>query len=110
MCGILETFPWDGLALLRRNNTLYIVEPHPSGGVPVASYQIGAPGTMTYFLNDMLGTTLATLEGGVIRYEKLTTFGEARRRVTTSPAAVLPNDGQPQNFVPTTESLPPVTH
>jgi len=32
-----ETFLWDGLALLRRKDTIYIIDPHPSGGVPIAS-------------------------------------------------------------------------
>ena len=74
-----EIFLWDGLALLLRNDTVYVIEPHASGGVPIASAKIGAPHEVTYFLNDMLGTTLATLNKGVIRYEKLTAFGQDRK-------------------------------
>ncbi len=30
----IETFEWDGLALIERNGTKYINEPHPGGGNP----------------------------------------------------------------------------
>ena len=86
-----ETFLWDGLALLRRNETLYIIEPHPSGGVPIASYTVGDPKNVTYYLNDMLGTTLATIEGSVTRYAKLTAFGQPlKSSVLPAPGSALP--------------------
>jgi YD repeat-containing protein len=47
-----ESFLWDGLALVRRNDEHFINEPHVGGGNPVAS----SKGT-SYF-NDMLGTTV----------------------------------------------------
>ena len=31
----VETFEWDGLALIERSGTKYINEPHPGGGNPV---------------------------------------------------------------------------
>ncbi len=31
-----ESFLWDGLALLKRNDTVYIIESNPSGGIPIA--------------------------------------------------------------------------
>ena len=31
----IETFEWDGLALIERNGTKYINEPHVGGGNPV---------------------------------------------------------------------------
>jgi hypothetical protein len=49
------------------NDTIYIIEPHPSGGVPIASHPVGKPDELTYYLNDMLGTTLATVEKGTRR-------------------------------------------
>jgi YD repeat-containing protein len=71
-----EHFLWDGLALLRRNDTVYLIEPHPSGGVPIASHPVGVSGPVTYYLNDMLGTTLATVQDGAVEYARLTTFGQ----------------------------------
>jgi len=102
-----ETFLWDGLALLRRNDTIYIIEPHPSGGVPIASHPVGDNNNLTYYLNDMLGTTLATVEGGVTRYAKLTAFGQPLK--VGSPASVpsLGLSGDPlPNSVPQAEALP----
>jgi YD repeat-containing protein len=74
-----EHFLWDGLALLRRDNTLYIAEPHPSGGAVVASHVIGEPSEDTYYLNDLLGTTLAVVKGGEVVFNHLTSFGQMRR-------------------------------
>jgi hypothetical protein len=36
---LAEHFLWDGLALLRRDDTIYVVEPHPSVGATVASHE-----------------------------------------------------------------------
>ena len=74
----VEHFLWDGLALLRRDDTIYVVEPHPSGGATVASHPIGKPSEMTYYINDLLGTTLAVIEKDGIQFTNLTSFGEMR--------------------------------
>ena len=74
-----EQFLWDGLALLRRNDTIYLIEPHPSGGVPIASHPVNDPSEVTYYLNDMLGTTLATLRRQNAEYAQLSSFGQPRR-------------------------------
>ena len=71
-----ERFIWDGLALLRRDDTIYIIEPHPSGGIPIASHPVNKPAELNYYLNDMLGTTLATVEGSATRFASLTAFGQ----------------------------------
>ena len=38
----IETFEWDGLALIERNGTKYINEPHAGGGNPILA--IGGDG------------------------------------------------------------------
>jgi len=101
-----ETFLWDGLALLRRNDTVYIIEPHPSGGVPIASHPIGtanAASEVTYYLNDLLGTTLATIQDQATEYVQLTTFGQPLKVPASSadsPSPVLPTAStEPTNNV-----------
>jgi hypothetical protein len=71
-----ETFLWDGLALLRRGDTIYINEPHPSGGAVIASFPVGHLAEMTIYLNDMLGTTLAAVQGGKVSFARLSAFGQ----------------------------------
>ncbi|MBQ6473469.1 MAG: RHS repeat protein [Victivallales bacterium] len=65
-----EDFLWDGLALVRRNRNSYINEPHPGGGAPVLSSADGA------MLNDMLGSSLGTVNKGKDRMSGITAFGE----------------------------------
>ena len=68
----VETFEWDGLALIERNGTKYINEPHPGGGSPVLA--IGGETTEAIF-TDMLGTSLGKIEEN--RYSAIakTSFG-----------------------------------
>jgi YD repeat-containing protein len=80
-----ECFLWDGLALVRRDDTVYIVEPHPSGGVAIASHPIGRATEMTYYLNDLLGTTLAIIKNEGIEFNNLTSFGQLRRQAASVP-------------------------
>ena len=76
-----ETFLWDGLALIRRNDEHFINEPHVGGGNPVAS----SKGT-SYF-NDMLGTTVGAKKDGKYSAAALAAFGERLDNVdSTSPA------------------------
>lgn len=72
----IETFEWDGLALIERNGTKYINEPHPGGGNPILA--IGGKdteATETIF-TDMLGTSLGKIEEN--RYSAIakTSFGD----------------------------------
>lgn len=101
-----ETFLWDGLALLRRSDTIYIIEPHPSGGVPIASHPINKPDDLTYYLNDLLGTTLATVEGSATKFASLTAFGQPLKLDTEIPKPTGLGDASPPNPVPQTPSLP----
>jgi YD repeat-containing protein len=101
-----EHFLWDGLALLRRDDTVYLVEPHPSGGVPVASHSVDG-GSTTYYLNDLLGTTLATVCDGEIDFKKLTTFGEPLKANSSSASTMPPSSAQPQAPSAPPQSIPP---
>ena len=66
-----EDFQWDGLALVRRNGNSYINEPHPGGGAAVLSNSDGI------MLNDMLGTTIGTVNEGNARMCGISAFGES---------------------------------
>ena len=98
----VERFLWDGLALLRRNDTVYVVEPHASGGVPVASHPAGQSGPLTWYLNDLLGTTLATIEGDRVALRPLTAFGQPlRQKAALAPPGDL-KPAAPPTFLPKT--------
>jgi YD repeat-containing protein len=99
-----EHFLWDGLALLRRDDTVYISEPHPNGGTAVASHPVGSDDEVTYYLNDLLGTTLAVVRGNQITFENLTSFGQLRR-----PAQALPQPTALQAPSPSSLSSQPQT-
>lgn len=70
----IETFEWDGLALIERSGTKYINEPHVGGGNPILA--IGGDGQKTEALfTDMLGTSLGKVaENGYSAIDK-TSFG-----------------------------------
>ncbi len=61
-----ESFIWDGLALIQRNENTFINEPHVTGGNPILSSQQGV------MFNDMLGNTLS-VNGKTV---DMTAFGE----------------------------------
>ena len=64
-----EKFTWDGLALLRRDNTNYLNEPYATGGNPVLA------GKKVLF-NDMLGTTQGSIsKNGKYQATNRTAFG-----------------------------------
>ena len=65
-----ETFTWDGLALIQRDDEHFLNEPHVGGGNPIVS----SKGT-TYF-NDMLGTTVGAKSGKHYSAATLSAFGE----------------------------------
>lgn len=105
-----DSFLWDGLALLKRNDTVYIIESHPSGGVPVASHPVGRPDRITWHLNDLLGTTLATVDRGTTRFAKLTAFGQPLKLAASgSAASAAQPDATTQPTVPSPPSIPRTT-
>lgn len=101
-----DCFLWDGLALLMRNDTIYLIEPHPSGGIPIASHPIGKPQEITFHLNDLLGTTLATAGPAGVNFSALSSFGQplkASSHTVTAPSS----PSAPTNPVPSNNQLPP---
>lgn len=102
-----DTFLWDGLALLKRNETVYVIEPHPSGGIPVASHPVGRPDQITWHLNDLLGTTLATVENGRSQFARLTAFGQPLKLAANVPTGVpaLQDAGLDTPPVPETQTI-----
>ena len=102
-----ETFLWDGLALLRRSDTIYVIESHPSGGIPIASHPVGKPEEVTYHLHDLLGTTLATVGPAGVNFSRLTSFGQPLKAAPGggSPGTAAPSS--PANPVPNNNQLPP---
>ena len=62
-----ESFTWDGLALVQRNEVSYLNEPYVTGGNPILSSRDGV------MFNDMLGSTLNI--GG--QSVGMTSFGES---------------------------------
>jgi RHS repeat-associated protein len=55
-----ENFLWDGLALVKRDDTKFINEPHAGGGNPVLAIQdVDADNSKAIF-TDMLGTSLGS--------------------------------------------------
>ena len=68
----VETFEWDGLALIERSGTKYINEPHAGGGNPVLA--IGGESTEAIF-TDMLGTSIGKVEENGYSAIDKTSFG-----------------------------------
>lgn len=57
---IVETFGWDGIGLLAKDETVYANESHISGGVPLAAVDAGSDEVeLKYYDSDYLGTTTA---------------------------------------------------
>ena len=70
----VETFEWDGLALIERNGTKYINEPHAGGGNPV--FAIGGDGQKTEAIfTDILGTSMGKVSGNGYSAIDKTSFG-----------------------------------
>ena len=74
----MGTFEWDGLALIERNETKYINEPHPGGGNPVLA--INGDSYETIF-TDMLGTSLGKVEKNGYSAITKTSFGAESNNV-----------------------------
>ena len=64
-----EEFSWDGLALLKRDNTNYLNEPYATGGNPVLADK-------KVLFNDLLGTTQGAIsKNGKYQASNRTAFG-----------------------------------
>jgi YD repeat-containing protein len=100
--GVTEELVWDDLALLYRNGETYAIEPHVSGGVPIASSRDPQSVTKTYFINDILGTTLAVITPDRIQITPLTAFGKPLAMKTGS--SLTPETREPQTLSPENES------
>jgi len=70
-----ESFLWDGLALIRRDGTDYVNEPHAGGGAPVLA------GDKVLF-NDLLGSTLGAKDEKGFNAIQRTAFGETGSKST----------------------------
>ena len=67
----IESFAWDGLALVERNGTRYINEPHAGGGSPVlAINEVSTP-----IFSDVLGSSIGFLEKETYTPINKTSFG-----------------------------------
>ena len=70
----VETFEWDGLALIERNGTKYINEPHAGGSNPILA--IGGDGQKTEAIfTDILGTSIGKVSGNGYSAIDKTSFG-----------------------------------
>jgi hypothetical protein len=90
-----------------RNDTIYIIESHPSGGIPIASHPVGKPEEITYHLNDLLGTTLATIGPAGVNFSRLTSFGQPLKSSSGGSSLSPEAPSSPINPVPSTNQLPP---
>ena len=78
----IETFEWDGLALIERNGTKYINEPHAGGGNPILATtpapnanSLTSPSQSQTIFTDMLGTSLGTVKNNAYSEIEKTAFG-----------------------------------
>ena len=76
------TFEWDGLALIERNGTKYINEPHAGGGNPILATtsvpnanSLTSPSQSQTIFTDMLGTSLGTVKNNAYSEIEKTAFG-----------------------------------
>ena len=69
--GKSETFQWDGLALIQRNEVNYVNEPAITGGNPIV-----ADGKALF--DDMLGSTLGVVKSSGFEAIDRTAFGETK--------------------------------
>ena len=70
----IETFEWDGLALIERSGTKYINEPHVGGGNPILA--IGGDGQKNEAIfTDILGTSMGKVSGNGYSAIDKTSFG-----------------------------------
>ena len=70
----VETFEWDGLALIERNGVKYINEPHAGGGNPILAIAGDGQKTEAIF-TDILGTSMGKVSGNGYSAIDKTSFG-----------------------------------
>jgi RHS repeat-associated protein len=71
-----ENYEWDGLALIRRGTISFTNEPAVTGGNPILATNDTNKSTNVLF-NDMLGTTIGTLQTDKFTRNNMTSFGES---------------------------------
>ena len=102
-----EHFLWDGLALLRRGDVIYVTEPHANGGSVIESHPISEPSNVTFYLNDLLGTSLASLSKDALQINSLTSFGQPKGTVSSNgnnPETI--KIAPPSNPLPQNQQIP----
>ncbi len=87
--GKSESFTWDGLALIKRDTTNFVNESAVTGGNPILAF--GKDSSKVLF-EDMLGSTVGSVEGGKFNAINRTAFGE----VESSDSSVNFFTGKPQ--------------
>ena len=71
--GKSENLTWDGLALIKRDATNFVNESAVTGGNPILAF--GKDSSKVLF-EDMLGSSMGSVEGGKFNTIKRTAFGE----------------------------------
>ena len=71
--GKSESFVWDGLALIKRDSTNFVNESAVTGGNPILAF--GKDSSKVLF-EDMLGSSVGSVEGGKFNAINRTAFGE----------------------------------
>jgi YD repeat-containing protein len=100
--GSTEFMVWDGLALLRNKNQIFICEPHVVGGAVLCSYPVGVPGKLTWHLNDLLGTSLGKVDAKGFNPVPLSAFGQPKNLKQGELRLAAP----PSNSKPTLPTAP----
>ncbi len=78
-----------------------------SGGIPIASHPVGRPDEITYHLNDLLGTTLATVGPAGVKFAQLTSFGQPLKAPTSGSSFSTDAPSSPVSPLPSNNQLPP---
>jgi RHS repeat-associated protein len=72
---LFENFTWDGLALIKRDSTNFVNESAVTGGNPILAF--GKDSSKVLF-EDMLGSTVGSVEGGKFNAIDRSAFGESK--------------------------------
>lgn len=87
--GKSESFTWDGLALIRRDSTNFVNEPALTGGNPILAF---SKDNSKLLFEDILGTTVGSVENGKFNSVNRTAFGE-----------LLPSSNTAENSSPSSD-------
>ena len=69
-----ETFLWDGQALIKRNNSKFVNEPHIDGGTPILAIE-NENDSKTFF-TDVIGSSLGSIQNNTYTKTAATSFGD----------------------------------